>query len=138
MTHTLAKEMMFKRLPFAFHAIIETAAALSFILAPEKQLPNCSPAAKLILRQYGGLLLATNLVCLAVIAQPTFERTGQLIAAALGSYHIWPAYRAYARLQPGAVVGDVRVEGAGTLGGPMVHLIVHLLCLGMFIVAAMG
>jgi hypothetical protein len=130
--------MILQKVPFAFHAIIETAAALSFIITPEKQLSNCTPAAKLILRQYGGLLIATNLVCLAVFAQPTFESSGQILAVALGSYHIWPAYRAYARLKPGVVAGDVRLQDAGLLGGPMVHLIVHILSLGMFLAAALA
>ncbi|ORY63902.1 uncharacterized protein BCR38DRAFT_202225 [Pseudomassariella vexata] len=123
--------MLIPKLPFAFHAVIESFAALSFILQPDKQLPGCSPAAKLILRQYGGLLLVTNFICVIVLVQPTFRETERLLAAALGSYHAWPSYRAWVRLR-NEVEGDL--VGGSTLGGPAVHLIVHLLCFGMFMV----
>ena len=125
-------------LPFVFHLLIETAAAASFIFRPEQQLPDCSAAAKLILRQYGGLLLSTNLVCLVAIfhQQPSSCGTGatRLLAAALGSYHAWPIHRALARL-----LYKVQVDGEGegaALGGPVVHLVLHSLCLAAFLALA--
>lgn len=122
--------MILAKLPFAIHALVETAAALSFILNPEKQLPGCNTAAKLILRQYGGLLLSTNLICLVILFEPSFTNTTRLLAAALGTYHIWPCYRAYVRISQNK-------EGTNkekpVLGGPLLHLIVHLACFGMFI-----
>ncbi|KAI5861456.1 hypothetical protein GGS23DRAFT_151374 [Durotheca rogersii] len=123
--------MISTKLPFAAHALVETAAALSFIFRPEKQLPACTPAAKLILRQYGGLLLATNLVCIVILAQPSLgDNTIRLLAAALGSYHLWPCYRAYIRI---AYQVDAQEQTQPALGGPSVHLVVHLLCLAMFV-----
>ncbi|KAI1491522.1 hypothetical protein F5X96DRAFT_668660 [Biscogniauxia mediterranea] len=96
------------KLPFAAHAAIETVAALSFIFRPEAQLPGCSPAARLILRQYGGLLLASSFVCAAVlVAEPGLEDTTttmmmRLLAVALGTYHVWPCHRAWVRLRAGS------------------------------------
>ncbi|KAI2609580.1 uncharacterized protein GGS25DRAFT_221098 [Hypoxylon fragiforme] len=117
------------KLPFAIHALIETAAAFSFILNPDKQLPGCNEAAKLILRQYGGLLLSTNLVCLGILIEPGFTNRTRLFAAALGSYHIWPCYRAYARIRYNM---DAPIKGKPPLGGPSFHLAVHLVCLMLF------
>ncbi|KAI0015189.1 hypothetical protein F4780DRAFT_107847 [Xylariomycetidae sp. FL0641] len=124
---------MFRKLPFALHAVIETAAAHSFIFHPQQQLPACSPAAKLILRQYGGLLLCSNLVCLVVLTRPECHEVVHLFAIALGSYHVWPCYRALARIRH-----DPKPQMAkpSPLGGPVVHLIVHLVCLVLFIFAA--
>lgn len=123
--------------PFAAHAMIETAAALSFILRPEGQLPGCSPAARLILQQYGGLLLTTNLVCVAVLLEPGFGGLCRAVAAALATYHVWPCYRAYVRLRLSntSMLGDSR-KARSTFGGPVVHLVVHLMCLVMFVSAA--
>ncbi|KAI1380196.1 hypothetical protein F4677DRAFT_253507 [Hypoxylon crocopeplum] len=131
----LSDMMILAKLPFAAHAVIETAAALSFIFSPDKQLPGCNAAAKLILRQYGGLLLSTNLICLAILTEPSFTNMSRLLAAALGTYHIWPCYRAYVRIHYNAAASS---KGQTTLGGPSLHLIVHLACLGMFIWASMS
>ncbi|CAJ2505528.1 Uu.00g129220.m01.CDS01 [Anthostomella pinea] len=120
-------------LPFAVHGIIETVAALSFIFNPEKQLPGCTPAAKLILRQYGGLLLASGLVCLAVLIEPGFNDLKKMLAMAMGSYHAWPCYRAYVRIRQDT---DSNTMGGSALGGPSLHLVVHLICLAMFAFAA--
>ncbi|KAI0394944.1 hypothetical protein F5Y17DRAFT_234319 [Xylariaceae sp. FL0594] len=120
------------KLAFAAHAIIETAAGISFIAKPEAQLPGCSPAAKLILRQYGALLLASSLVCVAVITDPDVDGTTRLLALALGSYHFWPCHRAYLRLRNGTSSADE----PSALGGPLLHLVVHLACLGLFAYAA--
>lgn len=122
------------KLPFVLHLVIETAASMSFLLEPNKQLPDCSPATKLVLQQYGGLLLATNYICVIVIFHPTLDDgTQRMLAAALGSYHYWPCRRAYSRLRH-KVPGDT--VGTTALGGPAVHLAVHILCIGTFIYAA--
>lgn len=127
--------MASQTLPFVFHLLIETAAAASFIFRPEQQLPDCSAAAKLILRQYGGLLLSTNLVCLVAIFHHQPPSCGtRLLAAALGTYHAWPIHRALARLQY-KVQGDSEGQGAA-LGGPAVHLVLHSLCLAAFLAVA--
>ncbi|KAI0441563.1 hypothetical protein F4803DRAFT_522625 [Xylaria telfairii] len=123
--------MQLGKLAFAAHAAVETAAGISFIVHPERQLPGCTPAAKLILRQYGGLLLASSLICLIIIADPGFNATtARLLAAALGSYHAWPCHRALTRIRNG-----MRLKEESVLGGPFVHLLVHVVCLGLFLYA---
>ncbi|KAI1411471.1 hypothetical protein F5Y13DRAFT_180821 [Hypoxylon sp. FL1857] len=122
--------MILAKLPFVIHALVETAAALSFIFNPNKQLPGCNEAAKLILRQYGGLLLSSNLICLAILTEPGFSYMSRLLAAALGTYHIWPCYRAYVRIHHNIGLSK---DGQSALGGPRLHLIVHLACLVIFI-----
>ncbi|KAI1757891.1 hypothetical protein F4782DRAFT_475556 [Xylaria castorea] len=117
------------KLPFAIHAAVETAAGISFIVRPESQLAGCTPAAKLILRQYGGLLLASSMVCLIIIADPGFNTTTtRLLAAALGSYHAWPCHRALTRIRT-----EMRVKEESVFGGPFAHLLVHVVCLSLFL-----
>ncbi|KAI1153317.1 hypothetical protein F4825DRAFT_415634 [Nemania diffusa] len=128
--------MRLEKLPFFMHAVIETAAGLSFIVRPEGQLPGCTPAAKLILRQYGGLLLASSILCIIIIADSSLNSaTTRLVAAALGSYHAWPCYRALVRIQDEA---ESRTRGKPLLGGPPVHLLVHVVCLTSFLYLAIA
>ncbi|KAI1118210.1 hypothetical protein F5Y14DRAFT_399590 [Nemania sp. NC0429] len=128
--------MHLKRLAFLSHAIIETAAGISFILHPEGQLPACTPAGKLILRQYGGLLLASSMVCLVIVADPDISlATTRLMAVALGSYHVWPCHRALIRIRTEALSG---AKERTVLGGPLVHFIVHVICLGLFLSVAIA
>ena len=128
--------MSWSKLAYIWHIAIETPAALSFILTPEKQLPGCSPAAELILRQYGGLLLSSVLLSVVMLVSPRMaHRNNGFFAAALGSYHLWPVYRAYMRLTTD-VGGDVAAPSL--LGGPTVHIVAHLIGLALFSVAALG
>lgn len=126
------------QLPLLLHLLVETPASLTFLVTPAAQLPPAaarSPEARLVLRNLGGLLLATNLVCLAVLASlaPADAAAGDgqqrrlaaSVCLCLGTYHVWPAYRAYARLR-----GYAGASGRGNrvLGGPVVHLVAHVLC----------
>ncbi|KAI0469134.1 hypothetical protein F4859DRAFT_488683 [Xylaria cf. heliscus] len=122
------------KLAFAAHAAVETAAGISFIARPEGHLPGCTPAAKLLLRQYGGLLLASSMVCLIIIADPGINAaTTRLLAAALGSYHAWPCHRALTRIR-----NEARVKEESVFGGPFTHLLVHAVCLGLFLYAGVA
>lgn len=121
-------------LPLLLHLLIETPASLSFLLTPHLQLPGASPDAKLILRNFGGLLLATNLACLVLLANnysgtadDTEMRTlTARLCLCVGTYHLWPTHRAWARMKRG---GDKGKQGEKkVLGGPKVHLIVHVVC----------
>jgi hypothetical protein len=112
------------------HLLTETPASLSFLLAPHAQLPGASPDALLILRNLGGLLLATNLVCLVLLASPASavsEQTMALLCVCLGTYHVWPIYRAWVRMGRGGGGGEK------VLGGPGVHFVVHVVCLGALV-----
>ncbi|KAK2030416.1 hypothetical protein LX32DRAFT_323512 [Colletotrichum zoysiae] len=129
------------KLPFLLHVAIETAAASSFILNPASQLPAPSPAARLLLQSFGGLLLSTNLVCLIFVARPSDETTRH-VAAALAFWHAWPCWRAYVRLARPEVDGTGRDKHDAelvkkTLGGPGLHLAVHVGMLVLFAGAAL-
>ncbi|KAI1160670.1 hypothetical protein F5B18DRAFT_631719 [Nemania serpens] len=125
-----------KRLAFLVHAVVETAAGLSFIIHPEGQLPACTSAGKLILRQYGGLLLASSMVCVVTIADPDISvTTTRLMAVALGSYHVWPCHRALFRMRTEA---PSTAKDRSVLGGPLLHFMVHAICLGLFLSAAIA
>ncbi|KAI0408298.1 hypothetical protein F4802DRAFT_549267 [Xylaria palmicola] len=124
-------------LAFALHAVTETAAGLSFMVHPEGQLPGCTPAARLILQQYGGLLLASSMACLIVVADPSFNpATARLLAVAFGSYHAWPCHRALARIRN--ETRPRREAAASFLGDPVIHLLVHVACLGSFLYTAVA
>ncbi|KAI8631169.1 hypothetical protein F5Y19DRAFT_425277 [Xylariaceae sp. FL1651] len=121
------------KLAFGLHTILETAAGVSFIIHPEGQLPGCTPEAKLILRQYGGLLLASSMACLAILADAKYNDTTRLLAMALGSYHVWPCHRALTRIRHES---QSREKVPLVLGGPLLHLVVHVVCLGLFVFSA--
>ncbi|KAK3381608.1 hypothetical protein B0H63DRAFT_209777 [Podospora didyma] len=122
-THPLLKA------PLLYHLAIETPAALSFIFKPSAQLASAAaatPEAVLILRSYGGLLLSTNLLCAVFLARPGFDSATALVSLCLGSYHVWPLSRAWVRLFGGMPMQQGEKEQK-VLGGPGVHLVVHLL-----------
>lgn len=123
--------MGWAKFPLLLHAAIETAAAISFIANSTAQLPGASDDAVLILRSYGGLLLSSNLLCFLFAARPGFDAATALVAVSVGSYHLWPAGRALARIRRG--IGTEGDQGR-VLGGPALHLVVHVVCF----VALMG
>lgn len=122
-------------IPFIIHALVETPAALSFILNPSSQLQPLTPSAALLLQSLGGLLLTTNLVAL-VFARRPLDDVGRQVALAFAFWHVWPCYRACVRLNRGGqqqhLEGDTP-ETRRTLGGPVVHLGAHLILLTMFL-----
>ncbi|SPQ26846.1 01d33597-6a5b-45c8-b569-b2880772225a [Thermothielavioides terrestris] len=125
------------------HLLIETPAALSFLLFPAAQLPAAASGsgssvaaddARLVLRNLGGALLATDLLCLVLLlARPAATAHDQPLAAqvclCLGTYHVWPIHRAWVRMRRRRV-GKRSGGGGGeeekkVLGGPPVHFVVH-------------
>jgi hypothetical protein len=118
---------MVQKVPILAHFLVETAAAASFIGAPQKQLPDAKEDAVLILRSYGGLLLSVNFMCLFFLFRPDFDDTTRMFATCLASYHLWPISRAWTRLS--SRVGLDGEQGR-VLQGPRVHLVVHA---GLFV-----
>jgi hypothetical protein len=112
-----------RKIPLMLHALIETFAAISFVTQPKKQLPGASEEARLILRSYGGLLLSLNGVCWAIVSKPGFDGTARLCTVFIASYHLWPIARAYMRIRSGL---GIREQSRRVLGGPWVHLVVHV------------
>jgi hypothetical protein len=116
--------------PFLVHALIETPAALTFILKPSTQLQPLPPAAALIVQSFGGSILATNLIALVLIRRP-FDDVARHVALAFAFWHIWPCYRAYMRIN--GYTKEEESSTTKTLGGPVVHLGVHIVLLTMFL-----
>jgi hypothetical protein len=113
------------KIPLLFHALLEAAAALSFILNPAVQLPSATSdiETRLILRSYGGLLLSSSILCAGFYLRPGFDEATRLVSGAMAVYHLFPIGRSWTRLQMG------RVKGGKVFGGPSVHLVVHLVAL---------
>jgi len=117
-----------QHLPFLLHALVETPAALSFILVPQRQLPGATPEAELLLASYGGALLATVGVCAVFLlrdAAAVDDGTARAVGLALAVYHLFPIRRAVRRIGDGRAAGR---PAAATLGGPWVHLVLHAAC----------
>ncbi|KAF5000757.1 hypothetical protein FGRMN_1525 [Fusarium graminum] len=117
-------------IPFLIHVLIETPAALTFIFRPSSQLQPLLPSAALILQSFGGLLLTSNLIALILIRRPFDDITRQA-ALAFCFWHIWPCHRAYMRMS--GYTKEDEASTTKTLGGPVVHLGVHIALLTMFL-----
>ncbi|KFX98593.1 hypothetical protein V490_02226 [Pseudogymnoascus sp. VKM F-3557] len=109
---------------FGLHIVVEIPAALNFFINPLEELQLATPSASAIalVRQYALLLICSNAIALVFLLLP-IDKVSRRVACALGFYHLGPASRAISRL--------VRNEPALeiSLGGPLVHLTVHTLCL---------
>lgn len=120
-------------------------ACLSFLLQPNAQLrdPNPSPEAVLVCQSYAGLLLATNVLCLFCLRSrglDHFDEMGGMLTASLAVYHAFPIRRAWVRIQQGRqrrIEQSDRSREATTLGGPVLHSIVHFLLLLLLAWAAL-
>lgn len=120
-------------LALLFHVLIEAPASLSFLLDAPKQLrePRPSPEAVLVCQSYGGLLAATNVLCLLLIycrGSTQFDDASAIVAASLAIYHVMPLRRAWVRLKTQGA-GRGWLQQADALGGPYMHLVIHALLL---------
>ncbi|KAK4189391.1 hypothetical protein QBC35DRAFT_493543 [Podospora australis] len=102
------------KLPLILHLLIETPASLSFLLKPHSQLPGASPEAVLILRNFGGLLLSTNILTLLFLYRGTGKEEDDgltaLVEICLGTYHFWPIHRAWRRMNGSRLSSAKREE----------------------------
>jgi hypothetical protein len=103
------------------HLMVELPACINFFLRPSATLSKSQPYAHGLIRQYALLLASTNLIALAFLVRPADHLSGQ-VSGALVVYHIGPLFRAISRIQT--------QEMGSALGGPWLHLIAHLLCIG--------
>lgn len=119
--HQLAMPRLQPTLPFWLHLLIELPASMNFFLNPSEQLSSPAPQAHPIIKQYAVLLFVSILIAL-IFALRSIDRTSRNVAGALSVYHLAPLMRAGSRI----------VEGSGEygkgLGGPILHLAVHMLC----------
>ncbi|KAH8884629.1 hypothetical protein GQ53DRAFT_751903 [Thozetella sp. PMI_491] len=120
--------------PLVYHALLETAAALSYALQPEAQLPGASDDTKAVLLNYSGLLVSTNVLAAAFAWRPGFDGATRLVVGSLAIYHVFPIFRARAKIQREAALR--KGEKSKVLGGPQLHIIVHGLCLASLVSAA--
>ena len=118
-----------QNVPFWAHVAVELPASLKFFLNPSNQLSAHTeahdPAIEAIIRQYAVLLFVSVLISL-IFALRKVDYTSYQVATALMLYHVAPILRAASRVTQ----GDQTWLGRD-LGGPWVHLVVHMLCFSM-------
>ncbi|KAG9243548.1 hypothetical protein BJ878DRAFT_510299 [Calycina marina] len=107
--------------PFLLHALLETPAAINFLLRPLQQISTPAPQAEAIIRQYGVLLFVSVIIAAIFIKRPV-DSASRHVSGALALYHLAPTARAFSRI----LTGDV-VSGSA-IGGPKLHVVVHLGC----------
>lgn len=124
------------RLPLLAHCCVELTAGYSFIRHPSRQLEvrggaSASPEARLVLRSYGGLLLATALAAYLFYRRPVFDDATAAFALCMAFYHAFPIHRACARIRRRRDTGvsSKDKQAPPVLGGPPLHLAVHVACL---------
>lgn len=90
----------------------------------------------LVCRSYGGLLLASNVLCWQLLFRrdgDTFDDVCVVLARSLALYHFFPIARAGARIRQGRgrsqEQGQQGQQASDALGGPVLHLVVHLILL---------
>ncbi|KAL2162201.1 hypothetical protein VTH06DRAFT_7114 [Thermothelomyces fergusii] len=157
-------------LALLLHLAVETPACVAFLVAPHAQLPpagggggaSSSLETRLVLRNLGGLLAATNLAVLVLLRTPAAAAETRALVArlclCLGTYHVWPLRRAWVRMRLSSssssssaaaaavvVAAGPREEEEGRkegekvlLGGPVVHLVAHVLCLAALLWAGLA
>ena len=104
---------------FLLHLIIETAAAINFLLRPSATLLAPQPHSHAVIRQYALLLISSNIIA-AVMLNREVDATSGKIAGALGVYHFGPVVRAVSRI--------VQKSSGSGLNEPWLHAIAHMLC----------
>ncbi len=128
------------KLPFWLHSLIELVPSVVFLIDPASQLyasnvtsdlqstspewstAQLNPRAEAIIRQYAVLLFASVLIS-AIFAVRKLDITSRQVAAALTLYHCAPIVRATLRLWGGEAPWQPQ-----DMGGPWVHLAVHVIC----------
>lgn len=120
-------------LALIFHVLIEAPASLSFLLSAPKQLRESrpSPEAVLVCQSYGGLLFATNVMCVLLLyrrGSSNFDDASAIVALSLAMYHAMPIRRAWVRIKTQGA-GRGWLQQADAMGGPYVHFLVHALLL---------
>lgn len=109
--------------------------------SPEQENATSIKELNLILLNYGGLLLTSNLICLVFIFRPVFDELSGPVSLCMATYHVWPVYRALVRIRMSNTRTNTDRKGAPgkkILGGPVVHLLVHLGLLGGLVLGGLA
>ena len=109
------------------HLVIETTAAINFLLRPSATLSIPQPHSHGVIRQYALLLLTTNIIAAAVLDRAVNDELSGHIVAALALYHTGPFVRAVSKIRRG--------NADDILGGAWLHALSHLLCLACLLVS---
>lgn len=137
MSHTListndVRNIAMNNSGLIFHFIVEIPAMIGFIFQPSLTLATYSPQAHGVIRQYGLLLLCTNLLIAVILAyeptqqgpwQSSHRQLERRVAQVLILYHVGPFLRAMGRIK----AGEVKPRGS-LLGGPYLHMALHAIC----------
>ena len=115
--------------PFLLHILIELPASLNFFIRPSTTLVTTQPYAHAVIRQYALLLMASNIIASIFLFKPQDAITYK-VAGALALYHFGPLVRA------GSRICGREESGQGELGGPWLHLVVHIICAGALMIEA--
>ena len=117
--------------PFLLVILIELPPSILFLVKPDGQFPVIEPQARAVIRQYALLLQTVNLIALICCIRPVDE-TSRLIAGAMSVYQVGPSIRAAFRMARG------EKWLGGSLGGPLVHFVVHVTCLASLLKLCAG
>jgi hypothetical protein len=114
-------------LAISLHVFIEIPASLGFLLAPSKTLQRPQPHAHPVIRQYGLLLLVTNILLVALLFElhsdnNTLSSLARRTCGALALYHPAPIWRALRRLTRDG-------NPHSLMASPLLHLCLHGACL---------
>ena len=129
-TNNDVRHIMSENSGLVFHCLVETPALVGFIYQPSLTLTTHSPQAHAVIRQYGLLLLCTNLlIVLILMYEPTQDEPWQTsyrqferhVAQVLMLYHMGPLLRAMGRIRAGETQHKI-------LGGPYMHMALHAIC----------
>ena len=100
-----------------FHVVIETMAGINFLFRPSATFTIPQPYSHGVVRQYGILLLVTNMIVVAILNDRDDVASKKLTASFLSMYHVGPLVRAASRLK--------HQDPGSSLGGPWLHTAVH-------------
>jgi hypothetical protein len=111
----------------SLRVLIEISAFLGFLLAPSKTLQRPQPYAHPVIRQYGLLLLVTNVLLVALLFElysdnNTPSSLTRHTCGALALYHPAPIWRALGRLTRDG-------NPHSLMASPLLHLCLHGACL---------
>ena len=112
--------MSLMQFAFTTHVLIETPAAINFMLRPSSTLYTTQEHSHGVIRQYALLLTVTVIVAALVLSRAVHDLFAAQVAGALALHHLGPMMRAASKIRQDRI--------RGVLGGPWVHLVAHALC----------
>lgn len=121
----------FANAPIILHFFLELMAIASFFRQPGLQLHDPSPSREgvLVCQSYAGTLLTLNVICgmyMLLEGVGGFGPVGTALAWSLSTYHVFPMFRAWDRMQRRRVAGGNYNSEYDIGGGPKGNFRGHL------------